>query len=146
MKHRFFQVAIVLILLYGCTTWTLAKRLEKSLDGNYTRMLQAILNRSWGQHPTKQQMYSHLPPIMKTIQIRRTRLAGQVGTSSLVMYSYGPLHMAEQKRGDQLEHTYSSSVRIQGVAPRTCRKRWMIGRDGERGSVISMLMAQHDDD
>ena len=26
------------------TTWTLTKRLEKKLDGNYTRMLRAILN------------------------------------------------------------------------------------------------------
>ena len=25
------------------------------------------------------------------------------------MYSYGPLHMAEQKQGDQLKPTYSSS-------------------------------------
>ena len=38
--------------------------------------------------------------------------AGEVGTSSLVMFSYGPLHMAEQKQGDLLEPTYSSSVRI----------------------------------
>ena len=56
MKHNFFQVAIVSILLYGCTTWTLTLRLEKKLDGNYARMLQAILNRSWRQHPTKQQL------------------------------------------------------------------------------------------
>ena len=39
MKCSFFQAAIVLILLYGCTTWTQIKRLEKKLDGNYTRML-----------------------------------------------------------------------------------------------------------
>ena len=39
MKRSFFQAAVVLILLYGCTTWTLTKRLEKKLDGNYTRML-----------------------------------------------------------------------------------------------------------
>ena len=76
MKHSFFQVAIVSILLYGCTTWTLTKLLEKKLDGNYTRMLRAILNRSWRQHPTKQQLYGHLLPITKTIQIRRTRHAG----------------------------------------------------------------------
>ena len=54
MKRSFFQVTIVSILLYGCTTWTLTKRLEKKLDDNYTRMLWAILNRSWRQHPTKQ--------------------------------------------------------------------------------------------
>ena len=43
MKRSFFQAAVVSLLLYGCTTWTLTKRLEKKLDGNYTRMLRAIL-------------------------------------------------------------------------------------------------------
>ena len=64
------------ILLYGCTTWTLTKRPEKKLDGNYTRMLRAILNKSWRQHPTRHQLYGHLPPITKTIQVRRTRHTG----------------------------------------------------------------------
>ena len=76
MKCGFFQAAVVSILLYGCTSWTLTKRLEKKLDGNYTRMLRAILNKSWWQHPTKHQLYSHLAPIKKTIQVRRTRHAG----------------------------------------------------------------------
>ena len=76
MKRSFFQAAVVSILLYGCTTWTLTKRLEKKLDGNYTRMLWAILNKSWRQHPTKHELYVHLPPITKTIQVRRTRHAG----------------------------------------------------------------------
>ena len=76
MKRSFFQAAIVSILLYGCTTWTLTKRLEKKLDGNYTRMLRAILNKSWQQHPTRRQLYDHLPPITKTIQARWTRHAG----------------------------------------------------------------------
>ena len=39
-------------------------------------MLRAVMNKSWGQHPTKYQMYGHLPPITKTIQIRWTRHAG----------------------------------------------------------------------
>ena len=39
-------------------------------------MLQAILNKSWKQHHTKQQLYGHIPPISTTIQIRRTRHAG----------------------------------------------------------------------
>ena len=47
MKRSFFQAAVTSILLYGCTTWTLTKWLEKKLDGNYTRMLRAILNKSW---------------------------------------------------------------------------------------------------
>ena len=62
MKRSFFQAAVTSILLYGCTTWTLTKRLEKKLDGNYTRMLRAILNKSWRQHPTRHQLYGHLPP------------------------------------------------------------------------------------
>ena len=77
MKCSFFQAAVVSILLYGCTTWTLTKQMEKKLDGNYTRMLQAILNKSWRQHPTKQHLSGHLPPIMKTIKIWQTRHAGQ---------------------------------------------------------------------
>ena len=75
MKRCFFQAAVTSILLYGCTTSTLTKRLEKKLDGNYTRMLRAILNKSWRQHPTIHQLYGHLPPITKTIQVRRTRHA-----------------------------------------------------------------------
>ncbi len=47
MKRNFFLAAVTSIQLYGCTTWTLTKRLEKKLDGNYTRMLRAILNKSW---------------------------------------------------------------------------------------------------
>ena len=61
--------------LYGCTTWTLTKRLKK-LDGNYTRMLRAILNKSWRQYLKKHQLYGHLPPITKNILVRRTRHAG----------------------------------------------------------------------
>ena len=76
MKRSFFQVAVASILLYGCTTWTLKKRLEKKLDGNYTRMLRAILNKSWRQHPTRHQLYGHQLPITKTIQVRRSRHAG----------------------------------------------------------------------
>ena len=59
--------AVVSILVYGCTTWALTKRMEKKLGGNYTRMLRAILNKSRKQHPTKQLLYGHLPPITKTI-------------------------------------------------------------------------------
>ena len=39
-------------------------------------LLRAILNKSWRQHPTRHQLYGHLPPITKTIQVRRSRHAG----------------------------------------------------------------------
>ena len=76
MRRSFFQGTVVSILLYGCTILTLTKRMEKKLDGNYTRMLRAILNKYWRQHPIKQQLYGHLPSITKAIKIRRTRYAG----------------------------------------------------------------------
>ena len=94
MKRSFFQAAVVSILLYGCTTWMLTKGIEKRLNGNYKRMLRAILNKSWRQHPTKLQLYGHLPPITKTITVRRTRHAGHCWRSrdeliSDVLPSYG---------------------------------------------------------
>ena len=52
IKREFFQALAVSALLYGYTTWTLTKRLEKKLNRNYTRMLRAIFNNSWKQHPT----------------------------------------------------------------------------------------------
>ena len=76
MKRSFFQAVVVSILLYGCTTGTLTKRLEKKLDGNYTKMLRAILNKSGRQHPTRHQLYAHLAFFTKTIQARRNRHAG----------------------------------------------------------------------
>ena len=88
MKRSFFQAAVASILLYGCTTWMLTTLLEKKLDGNYTRMLRAILNKSWQQHPTRHQLYGHLPPIMKTIQVKRTRHAGYYWRSSDRLISY----------------------------------------------------------
>ena len=64
------------ILLYWCTAWTLTKRLKKKLDRDYTRMLRALLNLSWMQHPIKHQLYGHLPPIMKQLQVWWTRHPG----------------------------------------------------------------------
>ena len=85
MKRSFFQAAVTSILLYGCTTWTLTKRLEKKLDGNYTRMLRAILNKSWRQHPTRHQLYGHLPPSRKLFKLDEPDMqdtAGEAGTNS----------------------------------------------------------------
>ena len=98
MKCSFFQAVVMAILLYGCTTWTLTKHMAKKLDSNYTRMLQAILNKSWSQHPTKQQLYSHLPPIMKTIQVRRIRHAWHCWRSRDELLSDVLLRTPSQRR------------------------------------------------
>ena len=82
IKHSFFQAAVVSILLYGCTTWTLTKRMEKKLNGNYTRMLRVIVNKSWGQFITKQQLYGHQRKLSKLNEPDMRDTAGEVGTNS----------------------------------------------------------------
>ena len=70
------------------TWYHITKRLEKKLDGNYTRMLRAILNKSWRQHPTRHQLYGHRPPITKNIQVRWTRHAGHCWRSKDELINY----------------------------------------------------------
>ena len=144
MKRSFLQAAVVSILQCGCTTWTLTKRMEKKLDGSYTRMLRAILNKFWRQYPTKQQLYGHLPPITKTIKFRRTRHAAHRWRSRDELINdvlLWTLHVDDQRQEVQQESTHSSSVLIQDVALKTCRKQWTIEKGGMKGSRISL----HDD-
>ena len=150
MKRSFFQAADASILLYGCTTWTLTKRLENKLDGNYTRMLRAILNKSWRQHPTRHQLYGHLPPITKTIQVRRTRHVGHCWRSRGWTHKWctfmDPHTWVCKSRMTSTNIHSATMVRIRDVVQKTCLRRWTIGKSGERGSGISVLPARHDDD
>ena len=50
------------VLLYGCTTWTLTKRLEKKLAWNYMWMASVVLHISWSQHFKKEMLFAHQPP------------------------------------------------------------------------------------
>ena len=148
-KCSFFQAAVISILLYGCTMWMLTKRIEKKLDGNYTRMLQAVLNKSWRQHSTKQQLYGHLPPIMKTIQIRWTRHVEHCRRNKDKLVSdvllWSPSHRGAKV--GQLVKTYLQQLcDIQNVAWKSCHERWMIEMGGVRGSEKSVLAAWRDDD
>ena len=102
-------------------------------------MLSAILNKSWRQHPQSTNYTATCLPSRKLSKLDEPDMqdtAGESGSSSYVMYSYGPPHMADQKQDDQLEHTYSSYVRIRDVALKTCQRRWTIRKSGERGRDI----------
>ena len=55
-----FQAVATSIILYGDIIWTITKWMKEELDGSYTRMLRAVWNISWKQHPTKKPTY--LPP------------------------------------------------------------------------------------
>ena len=85
MKRSFFQAAIMSILLYGCTTWMRTKRREKKLDGNYTRMLQAILTGTGGNTPQSSSYtatYHQSRKLSKLDEPDMQDTAGEVGTSS----------------------------------------------------------------
>ena len=143
MKRSFFQAAVVSILLYGCTTLTLTKRLKKKL----TAITQECCVQYWtspgGNTPQGTNYTATCLPSRKLSKLDEPDTqdtAGEARTNSSVMYSYGPPHMAKQKQDDQLEHTYNSYVRIRDVSLKTCQKRWMIGRSGERGSGIQKMV------
>ena len=53
--------------------------------------------------------------------------------------------MDAQSREVHPEPTCSTYVSILDVALRICQKKWTIEKGGERGSEISVLIAQHDD-
>ena len=149
IKRSFFQAVVVLILLYGCTTWMLTKGMEKKLDGNYTRMLQAILNKPLGQHPTKQQLYGHLPPIMKTIQIRQTRHAGHCWRSRDELISdilLWTLSHGWAKAGQPARTFIQQLCANTGCGVEDHQKWWTIEKGGGRASGRSALVARNDDD
>ena len=150
IKRSFFQTTVVSILLYGCTTWTLTKSMEKKFDSNCTRMKRAVLKKSGRQHLTKQLLYRHVPPISKPIQVRAVRHAGHCRRSKSERVSYvflwTPSHGQARTQSDQFEPICNSSVPIQDVVWKTYRERRAIGTSGMRESGKSMLAARHDDE
>ena len=140
MKRSFFQAAVVSILLYGCTTWTLTKRLKKMLDGNYTRMLRAILNKPWRQHLARHQLYGHLPPITKIIQVRWARHVGYCCRSKDELISdvllWTPAY--SQAKAGRTARTYIQQLcEDTGCRPEDLPKA-MIHREGWRKRVRDM--------
>ena len=123
---------------------------EKHIDTRLTKAWTAIdkLSIIWKSDLTDKMKRSFFQAA-KTIKVRRTRHAGHCWRSRNELISDVLLwtpYMAGQKQDDQLEHTFSSDVRIRDVALKTYQRRWTIGRNGERGSGISVLAAGHDDD
>ena len=100
-KINLFKATVEYVLLYGCEAWTLNKKLNKLLDGCYTRMLRKVLNISWRQHLTNKELYNGLPKVSNVIRKRRLTFAGhsyrQHGdpVSDLVLWQ--PKHGKRQK-------------------------------------------------
>ena len=135
------------IPIYRRTTSTLTKRRAKKLDSNDTRMLWAVLNTSWRQHSTKQQLLGLIPPITKTIDVRRTRHTRHCWRSKdelirdvlLWIPSHGPAKVGRPAR------TYIQQL-CADTRWKTAKERWILETGGERSSGRSVLGARNDDD
>ena len=113
----------------------LTKRMEKKLDGNYTRMLQAILNKSRRQRPTTHQLYGHLQPITK--KVRRTRHVGHGWRSLDEIISEIPQWTSSQGRAKvgRLVRTYIRQLSADTVYSLEDPRVAMDDSDGWRESV-----------
>ena len=103
-KLKIFKAAIEPILLYGSETWTLSKRLEKRLDGTYTRLLMRVQHLSWKNHPTKQLIYNNLPPVSTIVKSRRVQFAGHCCRAEKEIISTLLLWKPSQSRGRSLSY------------------------------------------
>ena len=126
-----------------------SKRTKKKLDGNCTRMLLAILNKSWKQHPKKQLLDGHLPPISKTIQIRRTRYAGHCWRSKDKLISDVLQWTPSQRHASvgRSTRTYLQQLDIDtGCSLEDLPEAMDDWNEGQEKSGKSVLAAWHDDD
>ena len=71
LKRNFFRAAVESVLVYGAISWTLTAKLEGKIDGAYTRMLRAALNKSWREHLTNKKLYGNIPKISVVIREQR---------------------------------------------------------------------------
>ena len=76
IKIEIFRATIEPILLYGSETWTLSRKLEKRLDGTYTRLLMRAQNISWGRHASVSDIYGNLLHVSALVRSRRVQFAG----------------------------------------------------------------------
>ena len=131
------------ILPHRRTSWTLTKLMEKKSYGNCPGMLRAILNESWNQHPTKQQLHGHLPPISKDIQIRQTRHAGYYWRSKdELRHPMDPFSWRCQFWPTSKNLPITALFRVW----KSCWERWIIGTNGGRDSGLSVPAGRLDYD
>ena len=67
LKHRIFAATLESVLLYGCEAWTITNKVERDLDGCYTRMLRTVYKIHWKQHMTNKELYGGLPKLSQKI-------------------------------------------------------------------------------
>ena len=126
----------------------LTKHIEIKLDGNCTRILEALLNKFWKQHPPKQQLYGLLPLISKTIQIRWTRHEGHCWryknelSSNVLLWTPSHRHASV----GWPTRTYLQQLCTDTGCSLEDLPKVIDDRNGERESGKPVLAGWHDDD
>ena len=87
----FFRATVESVFVYGAITWTLTTKLEKKIDGAYTRMLRAALNVSWKEHLTNKELYGKTPKVTSSIREQRLRFTGHCWRSTKELICDVPL-------------------------------------------------------
>ena len=108
----------------------------------------AILNNPLKQHPTKEQLYSHLPLISQTIKVRQIQVGYRwrrkdelISDIHLWTITYGPPMLADRQK-----FTHICSAWTLNAAKKTYQEWWMIGMDGEKEAGNFVRSARLDDD
>ena len=131
IKRYFFQSVSILVILYGCTTGPLTNSMEK-IDGNYTRTLRAVLNKSLMQHPKTairpltSYLAKHRDKMIKTCWTMLVK-SGRNHWQRSFMNSYTRTHLYWPTS----KASFISSVLTLNAFERTCKKQWTIKMDGE---------------
>ena len=118
------------------------KKLHKNATSNTEQILEATLHKTAAIRPPA----THHEKLSKLDEPDIRDTAEEVRTNSKATYSCRPLHMDEQRQGDQLVPILNNSVPIQYIALKTNREQWTIKDGIERMSGKSVLSAGHDDD
>ena len=128
MKRSFFQAAVVSdTAIWMAPHGRLRSGWRGGWTGNYTRMLRAVLNKSWRTTPHETPTIRTLAPHHKKLyKFGRTRHAGHCWRSKDELISdvllWTPTSWMCKCGDDQHELTYSSYVRTRVVILKTCRE------------------------
>ena len=85
MKRSFFQAAVILIMLYGCTIWMLTKCMEKNLTATTQECCEQYWTSPGGSTPQSSSCTATCHPSWKLSQLDKPDMqdtAGEVGTNS----------------------------------------------------------------
>ena len=95
-KLKIFVACVESVLLYGCECWTLTRKIERKLDGTYTKLLRKTCNVSWYDKIKNVDLYGVLEAVSEKIRRRRLRFAGHcarhVETTANINLFWSPKH------------------------------------------------------